>query len=513
MPTPIRASGDARREPRLYADHGKAGRGDRERSNYAAKVAYPTRRIVFTLKRSAACRRTRGCAEAEIAASFGASSRTERQRPHRCREFRRDRDADHDSKPDQSRREGQSASLYRLDLQPEWARIGPQPRDGKRRQRRRAQTRRERRPPMVLALNHQIKLPRMAPTAMPADAAACRRAKSADRAALDARALGVHEAGRRPRRGIPRRSGRSATRLRSRHRAAASAARKMIAENKSALIDAKTMRDRPACRHSDEIGSGVDGQETPERPRLHAGANQDGGRGARPEAGRRCRRRRTSRRLRHAGACGIRPTVRATQSAAQVRRRAAFFVAAGDEGGQRSRRSASSSGATKSRKWSATRRPAASTAVGEPASRQAQHRRESEMVAEKRWCDSADWVVPAPRSAPGAYLAHRLKRQLRLIHARRPELGDHRQDRHRAPFSQRGWAARPPSSPRHASRKLTPPMIAPQATLLLVAACASTELAAWRSRNGRAAVGGAPAAGRRCRFHIFGVPRPARPTT
>ena len=51
------------------------------------------------------------------------------------------------------------------------------------------------------------------------------------------------------------------------------------------LIDAKTMRDRPARRHGDEIGAGVDGQENAERRRIDAGANQDRARGAAPEAG------------------------------------------------------------------------------------------------------------------------------------------------------------------------------------------------------------------------------------
>ena len=109
---------------------------------------------------------------------------------------------------------------------------------------------------------------------------------SQDRAAepaLDPRALGVHEqvddAADEPRddqsdrdpsfaRGVEQRAKRRA---------------KDDCRDGERLIDAKTMRDRPARRHGDEIGAGEDGQENAERRRVHAGANQNRAGGSAPE--------------------------------------------------------------------------------------------------------------------------------------------------------------------------------------------------------------------------------------
>src|ERR1700722_18758701 len=127
------------------------------------------------------------------------------------------------------------------------------------------------------------------------------------------------------------------------------------------------MRKRPARRHRNEIGAGVDGQENAERRRVDAGADQDRARGAAPEP------RADAEGEKHRGDCGVQTGAglgelreggqKSVGAPPSALRRAPKAVSA-------SKRSAWSGGATKSRKRSATMRSAASTAVGEPASRQ-----------------------------------------------------------------------------------------------------------------------------------------------
>ena len=116
VPTPIKAKpATLSREAGLDADQREAGRCDRERGDDDAKVAgAKTNRVGVEAQRSLAGGKERR-AEAGNRRQLRRFLTQQQRRPQRRRQFRRDRDADHDAYPDQSRREGQSASPPRPD--------------------------------------------------------------------------------------------------------------------------------------------------------------------------------------------------------------------------------------------------------------------------------------------------------------------------------------------------------------------------------------------------------------
>ena len=243
------------------------------------------------------------------------------------------------------------------------------PRDRRRRRRRRASIA-ARIPAAQGAEPAAIRLPRIAPIAMPADAAACRRARIGrpSRRSIRAPSAFMVTSTTPPRNPATMRATATSPSLQALsnpHRAAP----KTIARDRQNPLEAEAMRQRAARRHGDEIGAGIDGEQDPERRGVDARARQDRAGGAAPQS--------------NAGAEGEehrrdRGMQRSTASGAALRRdRAQKSVGAPPSALRRatkaasaSRRSASSGGATKSRSRSATIRSAASRAVGEPASRQ-----------------------------------------------------------------------------------------------------------------------------------------------
>ena len=116
VPTPIRAKpATLAANPACSAYQSEAGRRDHERSDDHAKVAdAKANGVDIEAQRGLTSGKERR-AEAGNRRQLRRLLAQQQRRPHRRREFRRDRDTDDDAKPNQRRREGQSASPYRPD--------------------------------------------------------------------------------------------------------------------------------------------------------------------------------------------------------------------------------------------------------------------------------------------------------------------------------------------------------------------------------------------------------------
>src|ERR1700722_19145062 len=358
---------NAQRESGLNADQSEAQGRNSERYDDETKVAdAKANRVGVEAQRSLT-----GGKERRPQTGNGRQLRRflaqQQRRPQRRREFRRDRDPDHNAEPKESRREGQSASPPRPDrrrsgkVTPRRAMVSAA---GKREHERGENAGR----PGRRAGGDQTAEDR-------AERHAGRRRgvqpgqNRAAKPALDPRPLSVHEnvnhAAEEPREDQGDGDRSLARRVEQRTQRCAKHDRR----DGERLINTKTMRERTTRRHRDEIGPGVDGQKNAECRRVNAGASQNRARGAAPKAdadteGEEHRGDGHLQRTAHGGGAGRRERAQKSVGAPpSALRRATKAVSA-------SRRSISTGGGTKSRKRSATMRSAASTAGGEPASRQ-----------------------------------------------------------------------------------------------------------------------------------------------